>query len=61
MTGSGVSYAVFVNTDMSLTRLSAANLSYTNLTTIQCGSSIFNESVCNLGEALTLENTHMPN
>ena len=61
LTASIVSYASFDHADIGSTLLWATNLSYANLSTVQCSGSFRNISLCLFKQALTLENAQMPN
>ncbi|CAF3861436.1 unnamed protein product [Rotaria sp. Silwood1] len=54
-------YASFDNTDLGGATLWATNLSYANLSNIQCSGTVGNISACYLRQSLTLENAQMPN
>ena len=60
MTGCDMSHAFFLNSDLGFTVLFSTNLSYANLSTIQCTGTYLNISACKLNQALTLANAHLP-
>ncbi|CAF1674044.1 unnamed protein product [Rotaria magnacalcarata] len=61
LTASIISYGSFDNADLGGAILWATNLSYANLSTVQCSGSVGNISFCLFKQALTLENAQMQN
>ncbi|CAF3308919.1 unnamed protein product [Rotaria socialis] len=61
LTASIISYGLFDNAVLGSAILWATNLSYANVSTVQCSGSVGNISLCLFKQALTLENAQMQN